>query len=162
MEDAPLLAVLLFTLLIAVLLILQVQKRGAVPKENAPNMNAQREFLTKHLLKLYKAAEGPREKHDDLIRKFLDIAERKISVLDDYGDERMHLLDGEVDACIAKIAGREGLPESMVRKMLKDDDPSLPDYCFGLRLVLKDLFAEHHQNQRNQPVSIHELGALSV
>jgi hypothetical protein len=118
-------------------------------------------------------AEGPRlmQEHSDLIRKFLDIAERKISVLDEYGDERMDLLQNEVDNCIAKIAGRQSPfypreTESQYRKLLREqllgkESLPLPEWCFWFRLVLPDYFADYHKQQRNRPKPIHELGSLS-
>jgi restriction endonuclease len=46
-------------------------------------------------------------KHHDLVDKFLEIAERKISVLDDYGDENWDALPAEVHNCLIKLAKRE-------------------------------------------------------
>src|SRR5882762_3995434 len=46
-------------------------------------------------------------KHRDLVDKFLEIAERKVSVIDDYGDEDLDALPLEVHKCLAKIAKRE-------------------------------------------------------
>jgi hypothetical protein len=47
-------------------------------------------------------------KHRGLIDKFLTIAERKVSVLDDYGDENWDALDEEIKRCALKIAKIEG------------------------------------------------------
>jgi hypothetical protein len=47
-------------------------------------------------------------KHRGLIDKFLEIAERKVSVLDDYGDENWDALDNEAERCVLKIAKIEG------------------------------------------------------
>ena len=46
--------------------------------------------------------------HRSLIDKFLEIAERKVSVVDDYGDENWDLLEREVQRCVLKIAKIEG------------------------------------------------------
>jgi hypothetical protein len=127
------------------------------------------------LLRLLNNVDGPRlmREHCDLISKFLDIAERKVSVLDEYGDERMDLLPNEVDNCIAKIAGRTSprFPretESQYRQLLREqllgkDSASLPlpEWCFWFRLVLPDYFAYYHEQQKNRPKPIHELGSLS-
>jgi len=48
-------------------------------------------------------------RNQDLIDKFLEIAERKVSILDDYGDENWAALSGEINVCMGKIANREGL-----------------------------------------------------
>lgn len=45
-------------------------------------------------------------KHNDLVEKFLVIAERKVAVLDDYGDENWDALGEEIDRCVVKIAKR--------------------------------------------------------
>lgn len=47
-------------------------------------------------------------KHCGLIDKFLEIAERKVGVVDDYGDENWDALEKEVDRCVLKIAKIEG------------------------------------------------------
>lgn len=47
-------------------------------------------------------------KHRALIDKFLEIAERKVAVIDDYGDENWDALDAEVERCVLKIARIEG------------------------------------------------------
>jgi hypothetical protein len=59
------------------------------------------------------------KKYAETVNIFLDIAERKVSVLDEYGDERIHLLDREVDDCFVKMAGREGKNELELRKDLR-------------------------------------------
>jgi restriction endonuclease Mrr len=46
-------------------------------------------------------------KNSDLEDRFLEIAERKVSVLDDYGDENWEALPEEVDKCLVKIAKRD-------------------------------------------------------
>ena len=45
----------------------------------------------------------------DLIEKFLGIAERKVSVIDDYGDENWDALPAEIETCLSKIARRNGV-----------------------------------------------------
>jgi hypothetical protein len=43
----------------------------------------------------------------DLVKKFLDITERKVSVLDDYGDEQWDALPEEIIKFLKKLAERE-------------------------------------------------------
>jgi hypothetical protein len=45
----------------------------------------------------------------DLIDKFLEIAERKVSIIDDYGDENWKILPYEIITCLRKIGEREGV-----------------------------------------------------
>lgn len=47
-------------------------------------------------------------KHRALIHKFLEIAERKVAVIDDYGDENWEALESEIERCVLKIAKIEG------------------------------------------------------
>jgi hypothetical protein len=44
-----------------------------------------------------------------LIEKFLAIAETKLSILDEYGDENWDALPGEIKVCLKKIVHREEL-----------------------------------------------------
>jgi restriction endonuclease Mrr len=92
----------------------------------------------------------------------LEIAERKVSLLDDYGDERLHLLPNEVDACVVKIAGREGLVEAGVKGNLKEGKVHLlpaPLQCVHSRLP--QLFAEYHHQQESRVKTKDEVRWLS-
>jgi hypothetical protein len=63
--------------------------------------------LSREPKKVSEETEGAEQlliKYPDIVSTFLDIVERKVSVLDEYGDERMHLLDKEIHDCIAKVA----------------------------------------------------------
>jgi hypothetical protein len=52
-------------------------------------------------------------KHADLVLKFLEIAERKVSQLDEYGDEQRSRLYAELETCLTKIAERERSDEKI-------------------------------------------------
>jgi HJR/Mrr/RecB family endonuclease len=101
--------------------------------------------------------------YSDIVTIFLDIAERKVSVLDEYGDERMHLLDKEVNDCFIKIAGREGHSEIEVRKGLKKYGTAygLPTGFIRLQAMLKHKFVKHHEGQKGKRQSLEELALLS-
>jgi len=45
----------------------------------------------------------------DVVGKFLTIAESKVSILDEYGDENWEALPNEIKLCLKKIANREHL-----------------------------------------------------
>jgi hypothetical protein len=102
-------------------------------------------------------------KYSDIVTIFLDIAERKVSVLDEYGDERMHLLDKEVDDCFAKIAGREGQNEMEVRKGLRKfgEAHGLPKEFARVRGMLREIFAKYHEEQKGRKRTLEELAFLS-
>lgn len=97
--------------------------------------------------------------HDDVIRKFLEIAERKVSVLDDYGDESWSQLPKCVEECIQKIAEREGVAQAAVRAWLRAKPAADPfGFTFSFesgppvqfRRVAQHLdtrFREYHSNR---------------
>jgi len=62
--------------------------------------------------------------HQDLISKFLEIAERRVSVLDEYGDESWDALPKQILECLLKIGDREAVPRKDIRDWLKDWDGS--------------------------------------
>jgi hypothetical protein len=47
-------------------------------------------------------------RHRTLVDKFLEVAERKVRIVDDYGDENWGALDQEVERCVLKIVQIEG------------------------------------------------------
>jgi hypothetical protein len=108
-------------------------------------------------------AEGERllTRCNDLISKFLEIAERKVSVLDDYGDEQLHLLPREVDSCVLKIAEREGLNTYVTKRFKEGDEWVLPAPLRRVRSRLPELFAQYHKEQRNRVRLREELESLS-
>jgi hypothetical protein len=110
------------------------------------------------------AAQGQQllDKYEAVISKFLEIAERKISLLDDYGDERLHLLPKEVDACVVKIAVREGMSETEVKRDLKEGLVfALPAPMQFVHTRLPRLFAEYHEQQKSKARSKDEEHLLS-
>lgn len=56
-----------------------------------------------------KEAERILKKHDDLVQKCFEITERKVSVVDDYGEENWSELPEQLNRMGLKIAEREGL-----------------------------------------------------
>lgn len=47
------------------------------------------------------------DRYSEIVQRFLSIAERAVSTLDEYGDENWNALDREIFRCIEKIAERE-------------------------------------------------------
>jgi len=103
------------------------------------------------------------DRHTDVVNKFLEIAERKVSVLDDYGDERMHLLGKEVEECIKKLATREGLPFLSIYFLRFDSQNAPPGYLpwKWVFLRLRQLFTEYHELQKNKVRTLNEITSLS-
>jgi hypothetical protein len=115
-------------------------------------------------LKENEAAAELLAKYTDIVNTFLAIAERKVSVLDEYGDERIHLLPSLVDDCVAKIAGREGNSEILIRVELKKGGIWLHKRhkeLLQLRRILIGAFTKYHEEQKGKKKTIEELATLS-
>ena len=130
-------------------------------------MQERQQQLEQQLLQEQRASDSAKgqqllDKYEDVVNKFFEIAERKVSQLDDYGDERLHLLPKEVDACVVKIAGREGLAEAEVRGNLKDGNVFLlPAPLQLMHSRMPQLFAEYHERQKSKVRTKDEVRSLS-
>src|ERR1017187_5962080 len=114
-------------------------------------LEARKAAMDREKIEEDEAIEALLSKYADIVNTFLAIAERKVSVLDEYGDERMHLLPSLVDDCVAKIAGREGEREVYIRAELKKGGFRLHKRhkeLLKLRETLPAMFAKHHAEQR--------------
>ena len=123
-------------------------------------------------------------RNQDLIDKFLEITDRKVSVLDDYGDEQWDVLPDEVKLCLKKIVQREGLINKWNEvehwaKAARKPDRLRPGQAFGkeaeLRILLNhlpeeyremdktltELFREYHEYLRTQVSEQTDLDSLS-
>jgi hypothetical protein len=69
-----------------------------------------------------------RSQNDPLIEKFLEIAERKVSLLDDYGDENWNALTKEIEVVLSKVAKLQNDNIDPIRGLLfKDQLPKAFD-----------------------------------
>lgn len=123
-------------------------------------------------------------RNQDLIDKFLEIAERKVSVLDDYGDEQSDALPDEVKLCLKKIVQREGLIDKWNQaehwaKAARKPGRFGPRRAYGnsekLRILLSylpqeyswmgetltQLFREYHEHMKTQIDGQPDFGSLS-
>lgn len=126
----------------------------SVPKKEAPEEQQRQIAVTGQQIL---------DRHSDVVNKFLEIAERKVSVLDDYGDERMHLLGKEVEECIRKLATREGLAFLSTYFLRFDSQNAPPGYLpwKWVLLRLRQLFTEYHELQKSKVRTINEINLLS-
>ncbi len=106
----------------------------------------------------------------DLVDKFLEIAERKVSVLDDYGDEQWDSLPGEIVKVLRKISERERLAVLWDLKPTKGEDWRhsvgdmswhLPEKYRSLPEKLLQLFLEHHERAKSKPANEFDVQSLS-
>lgn len=104
--------------------------------------------------RLAKSARKLFEKNKDIIDKFLEIAERKVSVIDDYGDENWDILPEEINACLAKIARREGVELEEVQEFLKDGSAyTLGEEYESLQEELDKVYRDYHKAQKAKPAN---------
>lgn len=124
----------------------QLLTEAAAEKKRLENLKKQREDQ-----------EGQRflQANWDLIEKFLEIAERKVSVIDDYGDENWDVLAEEISICIVKIARRKGVSDHSIREFKKRKVGAwmLREHYEWLRGTLGAVFREYHQEQKARPAT---------
>ncbi len=89
------------------------------------NASAQKENDEEHQRKLREAQERSwreyqewRAEHSALVDKFLEITERKISLLDDYGDENWDALPKEIEILLLKVAKADSHDINPLRGLL--------------------------------------------
>jgi HJR/Mrr/RecB family endonuclease len=94
------------------------------------------------------------EANSDLIGKFFEIAERKVSVIDAYGEENWDALPQEIATCLTKIAKRNGYAEKKIKEALKSGFFLLfPQEYEWLRKKLDEAYREYHRRQKTKPAS---------
>ena len=93
-------------------------------------------------------------RHRSLVEKFLEIADRKVSSLDDYGDEKWDALPKEVYMCLLKIARTEpdnGATEATLREAQKEGYGFIvPERYRWLTNRLEVEFRKFHGNRSSQ------------
>lgn len=86
-----------------------------------------------------------------IVDRFLDVADRKVSLLDDYGDERWDALPKEIQTCLQKLAKTEndhGATENTIKEALKKGyDWMVPEKYQWLKTHLESRFREFHKNR---------------
>jgi Restriction endonuclease len=87
----------------------------------------------------------------DLISKFLEIAERKVSILDEYGEENWDALPQEIATVLFKIAKRNKLPVDEKELRTGFGLWSLGDEYRWLKERLEVGFREYHDKLKARP-----------
>lgn len=86
-----------------------------------------------------------------LVDRFLEVADRKVSLLDDYGDEKWDALPKEIQTCLLKFAKTEndnGATENAIKEALKNDyDWMVPEKYQWLKAQLESEFREFHEKR---------------
>jgi Restriction endonuclease len=103
-------------------------------------------------------------KHKDLVDKFLEIAERKVSIIDDYGDENWDVLPIEIMSCIKKISQRENDFidwQDYTKRSKRGNYFYLPEPYEWIQEELEKIFKENHSLQKNKPAEVVNFNNLS-
>ncbi len=99
------------------------------------------------------------ERNKDLVEKFLTIAERKVSVIDDYGDENWEILPDEILICLKKFALREN--DNIDWQGIKKGKRYLPNKYKWLQDKLNNTFRKYYKEQQSKKSTISELHNMS-
>lgn len=102
-------------------------------------------------------------KHRILVDRFLEIAERKVSVLDEYGDENWGALAEEIEKCLAKTAERE--PSVKLSRWSKGKDlRPLSYHDVGTQRLwyrLQAEFTAYHQSRKTVSNRVQDFSKLT-
>lgn len=101
-----------------------------------------------------------RKKHEKLIHQFFEIAERKVSIIDDYGDECWDALPKEIDILIKKIGKDNGHTDKDFKDWEKYDF-NFPDEFKMLKDNLFKEFREYHDKEKDKPLDRTEFNDMS-
>jgi hypothetical protein len=94
-----------------------------------------------------------RKKYADLIQKFFEVTERKVSIIDDYGDENWDELPKQIEIVIKKIAKDRG--GYFDAKNWKKFPFTNPDEFEQFKLLRDDLnreFKTYHERTRHRDI----------
>jgi HJR/Mrr/RecB family endonuclease/cell division protein FtsB len=103
------------------------EERQRQEQNEEENKRLQNEIITK-LNVTISAGQGVLVRNKELVEKFLQIAETKVSIIDEYGDENWEALPDEIQVCLKKIANRENFKidwKSFSRDKARDFDAAI-------------------------------------
>jgi HJR/Mrr/RecB family endonuclease len=104
------------------------------------------------------------DRNSDLVEKFLEITERKVSVIDDYGDENWKILSNEILTCLKKVSDREGhkIDWNEYSKAFQRGERYLIPINYALmKTKLKRDFIKYHKEQKLKPSKDIQIDDLS-
>jgi len=124
----------------------------------AKDLAKKEEIKATHDREIARNGEALLEKNKELVDKFLEIAERKVSIIDDYGDENWEILPDEILACLKKISQKEGFAldiqgylKGKKRGYFSYDARAFPEEYAWLQRKLDVMFREYHEQQKTRP-----------
>jgi hypothetical protein len=113
----------------------------------------------RHSKEIKNEAQELYNRNKDLITKFLQIAERKVSIIDDYGEENWDALQVEIDICLKKISIQEN--KQIDWQYYKKLNSGLPEEYEWLKTELKTAFVEYHKEAASREASISDVHKMS-
>lgn len=120
--------------------------RGRITLMN--NKKAEEETRAEKI-KLEKRIKDILENNKNTIDKFFDIAERKVSVIDDYGDENWDALPEEIKTCLTKVAKSEGDDNEDFKDWINGKRSwGIPEEYEKIKEKLENDFKEYHKNHK--------------
>ena len=130
-----------------------LKKHSEVLKEQSKKEEERKAFQRKQLYLTNK----------DLIEKFFEIAERKVSIIDEYGEENWDALPWETETCITKIAKRNGHSEKAIKQAFKKGFwfSGIPEEYEWLQSELNEAFREYHRAQKARPANSFKVDGLT-
>lgn len=97
----------------------------------------------------------------EIVDKFLEIAERKVSAVDDYGDENWKVLPKEIEKCQEKLFALDWKELQEKEPMPEEEANLLMRKSSNARFVLERLFRNYHDNQRCELCELTEIDEMS-
>jgi len=140
---------------------LEVRKNEASKKKELEQKKQIEEFLLKSELKWKKNKEKAKhilEGHKELLQKFLEITERKVSFTDDYWDENWEELTNQINIVISKIYEREWHSKKDIENRKNGDKP---EELFYIEEELSSEFMEYHSKHKNPNSKNDEINKMS-
>lgn len=100
------------------------------------------------------------KKYQDLITQFNEIVYRKVTTIDDYGEENWDALDKEANLLIEKIAKREGIDEDGIKRWRKYSW-NIPEEYINLTNYLTSEFKGYYKNRKNKSIHNEDIKDMS-
>ncbi len=99
-------------------------------------------------------------KYTHLIGQFYEVAERKISILDDYGEEHWSALPKEIELLLRRIGTQEGRSEYEIKEWKKHSF-FMPAEWKLLAQSLETGFKEYHEQQKTKKLGINDFTGMT-
>ena len=99
-------------------------------------------------------------KYDELFNQFKEVAYRKVSTIDDYGEENWDALEKEIDVVITKVAKKEGHTDENIKEW-KKYSWGMPEEYIELKNKMKESFKRYYKTRKNQPIKNNQVTEMT-